>query len=101
MEVRIAKHIKQLRSRGSGLRQLFGRIRPEPLMVANLSHLSDRSLIIWIICQLCTEFALSFVQVAIFQRKDACVCMCAANLRIDFQRMMKIAQAIVGVSHEE
>ena len=49
VEVRIAKHVKQLGSHGSGLRQLFGRIGPASLVVPDLAHLGDRQLIVRVV----------------------------------------------------
>src|ERR1700739_4716917 len=101
MEVRIAEHVKQLRSRGSRLRQLFRRIGPELLTVADLAHLGNRHLIVWVVCDFRLELLLGPAHLAKFQRQYSLVGMSASNVGLNFQRMMKTAQAVLRISHEE
>src|ERR1700686_599859 len=101
MEIRIAKHVKQLRSHGSRLRQLFRSIGPEPLTVANLAHLGNRHLIVRIVCEFRLKLLLGPAQVTKFQRQYSLVGMSASNGGLNFQRMMKTAQAVLRISHEE
>src|ERR1700687_836318 len=101
MEIRIAKHVKQLRSRGSRLRQLFRRIGPELLTVTDLAHFGNRHLIVRVVCEFRLELFLGPAQVAKFQRQYSLVGVSASNGGLNFQRMMKTAQAVLRISHEE
>src|ERR1700686_969088 len=101
MEIRIAEHIKQLRSHGSRLRQLFRPIRPEPLTVPDLAHPGNRHLIVRVVCEFRLTLLLGPAQVAKFQRQYSLVGMSTSNGGLNFQRMMKTAQAVLRITHEE
>ncbi len=99
VEVRIAQHVEQLRSHGSGLRQLFRRIGPALLAIANLAHFGDCRLVVGIVCEFCLELILGRAQVAESYVQYSLIGMSSANSGFKFQRMMKTAEPILVFSH--